>query len=288
MILTIPYPNIDPVALQLGPFAIRWYALAYITGLVLGWRYCLLLAKRPPHLLKPADIDDFLVWATLGVVLGGRLGYVLFYRPGYYLTDPLEALQLWHGGMSFHGGCAGVGLALWLFTRRHGIPFLCLADIVACAEPIGQFFGRIANFVNGELWGRPSDVAWAMIFPHDPDHLPRHPSQLYQAVLEGLLLFIFLFVLQRRGLRERPGLIAGAFLIGYAVTRSIGELFREPDQQLGFLDDFLRSDQVPALLHPLALLVQGVTMGQLLSLPMILGGAWLIWRAKPIAGPAAA
>jgi phosphatidylglycerol:prolipoprotein diacylglycerol transferase len=269
MILTIPYPNFDPVALQLGPFAIRWYALAYITGLVLGWRYCLALAKRPPHLLKPIDIDDFLVWATLGVVLGGRIGYVLFYRPGYYVTDPLEALQLWHGGMSFHGGCAGVILALWLFTRRRGIPFLCLADIVACAEPIGQFFGRLANFVNGELWGRPTDVSWAMVFPHDPLGVPRHPSQLYQAGLEGLLLFILLFVLERRGLRERPGAMSGVFLIGYAVARSAGELFREPDPQLGFL--FL-----------------GTTMGQLLSVPMIVGGIWLIWRSKPQAGPAAA
>ena len=280
MILTIPYPDIGSVALQLGPLAIRWYALAYITGLVLGWRYCLALAKRPPHVLKPIDIDDFLVWATLGVVLGGRTGYVLFYRPGFYLGDPLEALQLWHGGMSFHGGCAGVALAMWLFARRRGVPLLILADIVACAEPIGQFFGRIANFINGELWGRPSDVAWAMIFPHDEAQVPRHPSQLYQAGLEGALLFLLLFALQHRGLRQRPGLLSGAFLIGYAVTRSIGELFREPDQQLGFLDDFLRSDQVPALLHPLAALVHGVTMGQLLSLPMVLGGLWLIWRAK--------
>ena len=280
MILTIPYPHIDPVALQLGPLAIRWYALAYITGLVLGWRYCLALAKKPPLVLKPIDIDDFLVWATLGVVLGGRLGYVLFYRPGFYLTDPLEALQLWHGGMSFHGGCAGVILAMGLFARRRGIPFLILADIVACAEPIGQFFGRIANFINGELWGRPSDVPWAMIFPRDEAQVPRHPSQLYEAGLEGIAMFLLLFALQHRGLRQRPGLISGVFLIGYAVARSIGELFREPDQQLGFLDDFLRSDQVPALLHPLATVVHGVTMGQLLSLPMVLGGLWLIRRAK--------
>jgi phosphatidylglycerol---prolipoprotein diacylglyceryl transferase len=280
MTLIIPYPHIDPVALQLGPLAIRWYALAYITGLVLGWRYCLALAKKPPLVLKPIDIDDFLVWATLGVVLGGRLGYVLFYRPAFYLGDPLEALELWHGGMSFHGGCAGVALAMWLFARRRGVPFLILADIVACAEPIGQFFGRLANFINGELWGRPSDVAWAMIFPRDDQQVPRHPSQLYEAGLEGIAMFLLLFALQHRGLRQRPGLLSGVFLIGYAVARSIGELFREPDRQLGFLDDFLRSDQVPALLHPLAALVHGVTMGQLLSLPMILGGLWLIRRAK--------
>ena len=259
---------------------VRWYALAYITGLVLGWRYCLALAKRPPLVMKPVDIDDFLVWATLGVVLGGRLGYVLFYRPGFYITEPLEALQLWHGGMSFHGGCAGVALAMWLFAKRRGIPLLCLADIVACAEPIGQFFGRIANFINGELWGRPSDVPWAMVFPNDDLHLARHPSQLYQAGLEGLMLLAVLFLLQRRGLRERPGLITGVFLIGYAVTRSIGELFREPDHQLGFLDDFLRSDQVPGFLHPLAVLVHGVTRGQLLTVPFIIGGIGLFGRAK--------
>jgi phosphatidylglycerol---prolipoprotein diacylglyceryl transferase len=288
MILTIPYPHIDPVALQLGPLAIRWYALAYITGLVLGWRYCLALAGKPPHLLKPTDIDDFLVWATLGVVLGGRTGYVLFYRPAFYLTDPLEALQLWHGGMSFHGGCAGVIIAMAIFVRRRGIPFLILSDIVACAEPIGQFFGRIANFINGELWGRPSDVPWAMIFPRDDQQVPRHPSQLYEAGMEGVLMFLLLFALQHRGLRQRPGLISGVFLIGYAVARSIGELFREPDQQLGFLDDFLRSDQVPAIFHPLAALVHGVTMGQLLSLPMVIGGLWLIRRAKRLPETAAA
>jgi|HubBroStandDraft_1064217.scaffolds.fasta_scaffold00564_17 phosphatidylglycerol:prolipoprotein diacylglycerol transferase len=282
MIFAIPYPDIGSVALQLGPIAIRWYALAYITGLVLGWRYCLVLARNPPHVLTTSDIDDFLVWATFGVVLGGRLGYVLFYRPGFYVTDPLEIVELWHGGMSFHGGCAGVALAMWLFSRRRGIPLLCLADIVACAEPIGQFFGRIANFVNGELWGRPSDVPWAMVFPRDELQKARHPSQLYEAVLEGLVMFALLYVLQRRGLRQRPGLITGVFLIGYALARGASELFREPDPQLGFLDDFLRSDQVPALLHPLAVLVQGVTMGQLLSLPMILGGIWLIRRAKPL------
>jgi phosphatidylglycerol:prolipoprotein diacylglycerol transferase len=271
MILTIPYPQIGSVALQLGPFAIRWYALAYITGLLLGWRYCLALAKKPPHVLKPVDIDDFLVWATLGVVLGGRIGYVLFYRPGYYVTDPLEALELWHGGMSFHGGCAGVILAMWLFTRRRGFPFLFLSDIVACAEPIGQFFGRLANFVNGELWGRPTDVPWAMIFPRDETQLPRHPSQLYEAGMEGVLMFLLLYALQRRGLRNRPGVISGTFLIGYATARIIGEFFRQPDQQLDFLVQ-----------------ATGVSMGQLLSVPMIGFGIWMIRRAKPLSRAAAA
>ena len=281
MNLVIPYPHFDPVALALGPIVIRWYALAYIAGLLLGWRYCMALVKRPPLMMKPIDIDDFLVWATIGVVLGGRTAYVLFYRPGYYIENPLEILQLWHGGMSFHGGCAGVAVAEWLFARRRGIPVLGLADIVACAAPIGLFFGRLANFVNGELFGRSSDVAWAMVFPNGGPE-PRHPSQLYQAGMEGLVLFLILMVLEWRGARRRPGVVTGAFLIGYALARTIGELFREPDQQLGFLGDFLRSDQVPALLHPLADFFQGVTMGQLLSLPMLIGGIWLIVRAKPL------
>jgi phosphatidylglycerol:prolipoprotein diacylglycerol transferase len=263
MIFTLMFPQIDPVIVQFGPFAIRWYALAYIAGLVIGWRYCLALAKRPPHLVRPIDIDDFLVWATLGVVLGGRIGYVLFYRPGYYMTDPLEALKLWHGGMSFHGGCAGVTVAIVLFAWRRRIPVLALGDIIACATPIGLFFGRLANFVNGELWGRVSDVPWAMVFPAAGPE-PRHPSQLYQATFEGVLLFLLLFALQTAGARRLPGRLTGTFLAGYAVARTVGELFRQPDEQLGFL-------------------IFGATMGQLLSLPMFLIGLYLILRAKPVA-----
>jgi len=262
MMFSLAFPQIDPILVQVGPFAIRWYALAYIAGLVIGWRYCMALAKRPPYLVKPIDIDDFLVWATLGVVLGGRVGYVLFYRPGYYLTEPLEALELWHGGMSFHGGCTGVILALWLFTRQRRIPFLAMADIVACATPIGLFFGRLANFINGELWGRVTDVPWGMAFPNAGPE-PRHPSQLYQATLEGIVLFVLLFALQLGGARFRPGRISGTFLIGYAVARSVGELFRQPDAQLGFL-------------------LFGITMGQLLSLPMLAAGIYLVVRAKPV------
>ncbi|HWK44143.1 MAG TPA: prolipoprotein diacylglyceryl transferase [Stellaceae bacterium] len=263
MMFSLAFPTIDPVLLQIGPFAIRWYALAYIAGLVIGWRYCMALAKRPPYLVKSIDIDDFLVWATLGVVLGGRIGYVLFYRPGYYITEPLEALALWHGGMSFHGGCIGVILALFLFARQRGIPFFALSDIVACATPIGLFFGRLANFINGELWGRATDVPWAMVFPNAGPE-PRHPSQLYQATLEGVILFLVLLAMQAGGGRNRPGRISGTFLIGYAVARSVGELFRQPDAQLGFL-------------------VLGVTMGQLLSLPMLLAGIYMVVRAKPVA-----
>ena len=261
MSFVIAYPAIDPVLVEIGPFAIRWYALAYLAGILLGWRWGRWLAAHSPHLAKPEDVDDFVVWATLGIVLGGRLGYVLFYRPAYYLENPLEALQIWHGGMSFHGGLLGVVVAGCLFCRNRGIPTLAFADLIFCATPFGLFFGRIANFINGELAGRPTDVAWAMVFPHYGP-LPRHPSQLYQAALEGVLLFVVLFLLWRRpAVRNRPGWLSGAFLVGYGVFRGIGELFREPDAHLGFLWG-------------------GLTMGQLLSLPLIAVGGWLIWRAQ--------
>ena len=261
MIAVIPYPHFDPVAVWIWHFPIRWYALAYISGLLIGWRYCVALAKKPPAIISTEGIDDLLVWVTFGVVLGGRTGYVLFYKPGYYLQNPSDIVALWHGGMSFHGGCAGVVLALWLYCRRHKVSLLGVADIVACAVPIGLFFGRIANFVNGELFGRPSNVPWAMVFPNGGPE-PRHPSELYQATLEGIVLFLVLFALERRGARWRPGLITGAFLIGYAIARTIGELFRQPDEQLGYL------------------LFGVVTMGQILSLPMLAAGAWMIWRAR--------
>ncbi|HLY54277.1 MAG TPA: prolipoprotein diacylglyceryl transferase [Stellaceae bacterium] len=261
--MVIPYPNLDPVAIKLGPLAIRWYALAYIAGLTIGWRYCIRLAKKAPAVLTTEQLDDLLLWVTGGVVIGGRIGYVLVYKPGMYLQDPLEILRVWHGGMSFHGGCAGVFLAIWLFARRHKLSVLGIGDLVACAVPIGLFFGRIANFVNGELWGRATDVPWAMIFPDDPEHLPRHPSQLYQAGLEGIALFVLLAILEWRGVRMRRGAMTGWFLVGYAVARSTGELFRQPDVQLGFI--FLNA----------------VTMGQILCIPMLAIGIWLIARAKP-------
>jgi phosphatidylglycerol:prolipoprotein diacylglycerol transferase len=259
----IPYPVIDPVIVSIGPLAIRWYALAYIAGLILGWRYCLAIARQPPQIARVQDIDDFLVWATLGVVLGGRIGYVLFYNFAAYADHPLEAFALWHGGMSFHGGMLGVIAAIILFCRQRKISLLGFADIIACAVPIGLFFGRIANFINAELWGRKTDVPWAMVFPTDPDHAPRHPSQLYEAFLEGVVLFTVLYVLRRFGARLRPGTLCGVFLIGYALARMIAELFRQPDAQLGFL-------------------FFGVTMGQLLSAPLVIVGAWLVLRARPI------
>ncbi|BBK44758.1 prolipoprotein diacylglyceryl transferase [Allostella vacuolata] len=266
MMFAIPFPAIDPVLVQIGPFAIRWYALAYIAGIIIGWRYTLMLVRRGPNppagpAIAAKDMDDFIVWATLGIVLGGRLGYVLFYKPGYYLYHPLEALQVWHGGMSFHGGLVGVILAMLIFARRNGFEFWRLADIVAAATPIGLFFGRLANFVNGELYGRVSDVPWAMVFPHGGP-LPRHPSQLYQAFFEGICVFAVLAVLEWVfRVRSRPGTLAGAFLISYGCARIVGELFREPDAHLGFL-------------------LFGTTMGQLLSLPMVLIGGWLILRAR--------
>jgi phosphatidylglycerol:prolipoprotein diacylglycerol transferase len=266
MSLAIAYPAIDPVLVEIGPFAIRWYALAYLAGILLGWRWGRWLARHSPHLARPEDVDDFVVWATLGIVLGGRLGYVLFYRPGYYLNDPLAALEIWHGGMSFHGGLLGVVIAGCTFCHLRRIRTIAFADIIFCATPFGLFFGRLANFINGELVGRTTDVPWAMVFPgYGP--LPRHPSQLYQAALEGVLLFLVLFLLWRiKTVRDRPGLLSGAFLVGYGIFRSIGELFREPDAHLGFI------------LGPL-------TMGQLLSLPLIGIGAWMIQRAarQPLA-----
>lgn len=256
----IAFPQIDPIALQIGPLAIRWYALAYIAGIVLGWQYALRLCREMPKLVTPQQMDDFIVWLTLGIILGGRVGYVLFYNPLHFLQNPGEILQLWHGGMSFHGGLGGVLLAMFLFARKRGIRFFALADVVAVCVPFGLFFGRLANFVNGELFGRVSDVPWAMVFPNGGP-LPRHPSQLYEAVLEGLVLFIVLWIAMRAGARERPGIISGLFLIGYGLARFCVEFAREPDVQLGYLSF-------------------GLTMGQYLTLPMIAFGAALIVWAK--------
>ena len=257
----LAFPAIDPVAVEIGPLAIRWYALAYVAGILVGWRYMVILARRSPAGVAPRDIDDFVLWATLGIVLGGRLGYVFFYRPGDYLQDPLSAFALWQGGMSFHGGLCGVVLAAALFASRRGIPWLALGDLVSAAAPIGLFFGRLANFVNGELYGRPTIVPWGMVFPNAGPE-PRHPSQLYEAALEGLVLFAIcaVFVFAWRGLRK-AGLISGVFFIGYAVARGLAELFRQPDAHLGFL-------------------FGGATMGQLLSIPVLLIGIWLVRRAR--------
>src|ERR1700761_9595323 len=227
--LLIPYPAIDPVLVQIGPFAIRWYALAYIAGLVLGWRIMRKVCEQPPKVLDANRIDDFLLWAALGVILGGRLGYVLFYKPSFFLANPLSILTLWEGGMSFHGGLLGVVVAILAFARRQGVNPFMLSDLVAIVAPIGLFFGRIANFINGELWGRVTDVPWAMVFPRAGD-LPRHPSQLYEAATEGVLLFLILQVcLYVFKAHRRPGLISAIFFLGYGTFRFICEFFREPD-----------------------------------------------------------
>jgi len=266
-LLTIAFPVFDPVAIAIGPFAIRWYALAYIGGIVLGWIYARSLLKNQelwggPAPISLPQIDDFILWVTLGIILGGRTGYVLFYNPAFFLQHPAEIVELWKGGMSFHGGFLGCAIAVILFCWKNDLPILSLGDIVTAVGPIGLFLGRLANFINSELWGRPADatVPWAMVFPTDPLHVPRHPSQLYEAGLEGIVLFTVLAVMIRMGALKRPGFILGAFAVGYAVARSFCELFREPDPQLGFLWG-------------------GLTMGMLLSVPLFLFGVWLIVRA---------
>jgi len=266
----IPFPQIDPVLVSIGPFAIRWYALAYIVGILGGWFYARALVRSQPLWGGPApltvtDYDDFILWVTLGIILGGRIGYVLFYNAPYFVEHPAEIVQLWKGGMSFHGGFLGCVAAVVLFAWRRGIPWLSLGDITCAVAPIGLFLGRLANFINAELWGRASDVPWAMVFP-GAGPLPRHPSQLYEAALEGLVLLIVLALLIRAGALKRPGTIIGAFALGYGAARLVCELFREPDAQLGFLWG-------------------GLTMGMLLSLPLMLAGIAFLWaarRARPV------
>ncbi len=260
----LQFPQFNPVLFQWGWIAIRWYALAYITGLVTGWQVMRRLVRLPPAVATLAQTDDFLTWATLGVVLGGRLGYCLFYQPGHFLTHPLEILAVWTGGMSFHGGMLGVVTAIILFCHRNAIPILGFADRMAIVTPIGLGLGRVANFINGELWGRPAPdwLPWRMVFPRTEDGVPRHPSQLYQALMEGLLLFLVVYAFSRNaGRRARFGTLTGIFLIGYGVARIIGEFFREPDSFLGYL-------------------WSGATMGQVLSFPMILAGIGLILFAR--------
>jgi phosphatidylglycerol---prolipoprotein diacylglyceryl transferase len=272
--LAIPFPIIDPVAIAIGPVALRWYGLAYVAGLLGGWLYARWLVGRDGlwgGLKRPtkAELDDLLVWVAVGVVLGGRLGYVLFYDLASYIEEPLEILAIWRGGMSFHGGLIGATLALALFGRRHGYDPFSIFDIAAAVVPIGLFFGRIANFINGELWGRVApDFAYAMVFPNGGP-VPRHPSQLYQAFLEGLVLFVLLAIVVRRFGFHKPGLVAGVFGIGYGLVRIFSEFFREPDPQLGYLFG-----------HSVGALGGGITMGMVLSLPMLLIGGWLVMRAR--------
>ena len=244
---------------HIGPFALRWYSLAYIGGILLGWRYLIGLLKEEASPMMREYADDLISWIILGILIGGRLGYVLFYDFGAYLAQPLNILRLWEGGMSFHGGALGTGLAIFVFARRNKLEWLRIFDYVSMCAPIGLFLGRLANFVNGELWGRPTTLPWGIIFP-DAGPLPRHPSQIYEAVLEGPVLFLILWCLFRfTSARRRPGLLCGAFVLGYGFFRFLVEYVREPDKQLA---------QFAA--------ATGLHMGQWLCVPMILGGALLI------------
>ncbi len=267
-ILAIPYPKIEPELLHIwGPFSIKWYGLAYVAGLVLGWLYIKHLLGRnklwahdkPPFSREATD--DLFIYIAAGVLLGGRLGHVLFYDPAYYLSDPLGILALWKGGMSFHGGLIGATIGAALFARRFKADAWSVFDTCAAAVPIGLLFGRIANFINAELWGRPTGVPWAMVFPTDPAQVERHPSQLYEAFLEGLVLFAALWWLAHRAMAlRRPGIVAGAFLLGYGLARSFCELFRQPDD--GHL-----------------LTLGPFTAGIIYSLPMIAAGIWMLREA---------
>ncbi len=272
--LAIPFPNLDPVALQIGPFAIKWYGLAYLTGLLFGWLYIRRLLQTPKLWandtppFSTSAVDDLLLYITGGVVLGGRLGFVIFYEPAYYLANPQDIIAVWKGGMSFHGALAGCALATWLFARRRGVSMLSTMDLCTASVPIGLFFGRIANFINGELFGRPTTLPWGMVFPearlHYPavEPTPRHPSQLYEAALEGALLFIVLRIMTHYfGALKRPGLVSGTFLAGYAIARSITEEFREPH-----------------FAH--ALNMGPLTVGIVYSIPMLLAGLALMYYAS--------
>jgi len=266
--LTIAYPAIDPVALRLGPLSIKWYGLAYMAGLLLGWLYVKYLLRRSElwpaggRPFAPERADDLLLLMTIGVLLGGRLGYVLFYEPQFFLNNPLAIPAVWNGGMSFHGALIGSILAMIYFSRRLGANIWSVLDLSATAAPMGLFFGRLANFVNGELWGRTSDVPWAMVFP-GAGPIPRHPSQLYEALLEGALLFAVLFwFTHKRHALQRPGLLAGVFLTGYGLARSFSEFFREPD---------------PGHLFTIGPLTAGIVY----SLPMIVAGILMArWASK--------
>jgi phosphatidylglycerol:prolipoprotein diacylglycerol transferase len=258
----LKYPDIDPVIISVGPLAVSWYSLSYVVGIVLGWGYVLRLIKLNPRCnITKQHIDDFITWAIIGVIVGGRLGYVLFYDPMKYFAHPVDIFKTYMGGMSFHGGLIGYTSAAFFFARRAKISFLGLIDLSAAAVPIALFLGRIANFINAELYGRITDVPWAIVFPGS-DYMPRHPSQLYEAVLEGFVLFCMLYIVAVRfnGL-SKTGLLSGLFLIFYTIFRTIVEFFREPDVQLGFFFEML-------------------TMGQLLSIPMLVLGIFLVYYSQ--------
>lgn len=258
----IPYPLIDPVALQIGSLSIRWYGLAYVAGIILGWKWGVYLIKRLQLSLSETLFSDYIPWAALGIVAGGRLGHVIFYNLSYYIQHPLEIFYIWHPGMSFHGGILGVILVTLLYDRRHNIALKPFADLLAVSTPLGLFFGRIANFINAELVGRPTNVPWAMIFPGS-DGQPRHPSQLYEAAFEGIFLFILLnyLFIQKEWYRKYTGATAGLFILGYGCIRICIENVREPDAHIGYIFGFF-------------------TLGQLYSLPLVLAGFFMLWQVS--------
>jgi len=267
----LPFPQIDPVLIRLGPLAIHWYGIGYVIGILFAWWYAkriiatgrLWPAGQAP--MVPDHIDDFLLWAAIGVVAGGRIGYILFYDFQRYLAEPLGIFAVWQGGMSFHGGLLGVTLAMIFFAYRRGIPAWSLFDVIAAGAPVGLGLVRLTNFINSELWGRVTDVPWAVVFPNGGP-FPRHPSQIYEAGLEGLVLFLVLaWLIWRRGALARPGFVAGTFIAGYAASRIFVEFFREPDAHIGYLAG------------------NWLTMGMILSLPMLLIGLWAMARARKTA-----
>lgn len=255
------FPQIDPVLLHIGPISVHWYGVAYVVGILLGWQYAVWIAKRFAPTITKADIDDFMMWALGGIIIGGRLGHILFFELDKYLAHPLEIFMTWKGGMSFHGGMIGVIIAIILYCRKKHIPILRFADILAAITPLGLGLGRLANFVNGELFGRVTDVSWGMIFPNGGP-FPRHPSQLYEAFFEGLVLLVIIHIGWRiAAIRDVPGRLTGIFLLGYGLARTFVEFVREPDTFYTILGIDL-------------------TTGQLLSLPMILVGAYFICQPK--------
>lgn len=266
MIAAIAFPPLNPIAFSIGPFSVHWYALAYIVGMLFAWWYLKRLvtfpklwgAYRPTMTMQ--QVDDLFLWFLVGVIGGGRLGYVLFYKPAFYFANPLEIFKTWDGGMSFHGGFLGVVVACWLYGRKHGIGLDRLLDLGAAVTPVGLGLGRIANFINAELWGRPSDMPWAVIFPGD--NFGRHPSQLYEALLEGLVLFVVVRIATHHfAALQYPGRAAGIYALGYGLSRILVEHFREPDAQLGYFAGF-------------------ITMGMILSLPLVAIGTWLLVRSR--------
>ncbi len=259
----LAYPEISPIIFFIGPIAIRWYAMAYLFGIIAAWYLAWRNILQHNLPISRNNLEDVVFYITLGIICGGRLGYVLFYGQGFFWRNPLEIFAIWHGGMSFHGGIIGVIVAIWLAAKKINYSFLSITDLAALYAPIGMFCGRLANFANDELWGRITDVPWAVRFPNG-GYLPRHPSQIYEALLEGFLLFVILNLLwQKKWIRQHTGFISGLFLILYGAFRIVAELFREPDAQLGFI-------------------FQHITMGQLLSAPFIVLGIWAVYHAITI------